>query len=99
MKLLLIMALAFLVYGCPQSDQTAYEPSPAPDSQWTQTIQPIVYNDCGPCHDGVQQPAFTSGAQFKASGAKDKLQNNLMPPPPKTIPAADKATLLSYLSS
>jgi hypothetical protein len=87
----------FLMWGCPQSDETSYEPTPpAPDAQWA-NVKVIIDRDCGSCHNGVKETAFTSGAVFKASKAKAKLTGGLMPPPPKTIPAGDKSALLAYL--
>lgn len=90
--------------GCGSGGSDGYGGSPAPttpppqeDPQWTNTINALVQKDCGKCHNGTKEPAFTSSAQFKASQAKAKLQSGEMPAAPATISAADKATLLAYL--
>lgn len=70
-------------------------PKPAPGPAWGD-VAAIISKDCGGCHNGSNQVAFTSGTVFKASSAKAKLTAGLMPPGGQ-IAASDKATLLSYL--
>lgn len=84
---------SFLV-GCSGAG-TAVQTVPA-DPAWA-NVSAIIGRDCAGCHNGSEEPAFTSGAVFRASPAKDELTSGGMPPPPNTISDEDKQALLSYL--
>lgn len=75
-------------------------PTPAPTPAGPVTfdqVAAVIATNCAKCHNGTQEPAFTSAAVFKASTAKAHLVSGEMPPAPNTISAADKATLLAFL--
>ncbi len=99
MRYLLICLLSIVLLSCGSSDSgysTSPTPTPVAVPSWT-TVANLIASNCGGCHNGTIQPAFTSGAQFKASQAKSFLTSGVMPKAPATISAADKATLLAYL--
>lgn len=99
-KLLVIAAVAFVLVSC--GDGGSYDsrapakPQPTGDAAWDKAALVIAAN-CAGCHDGAKEPLLTPAATFKASPAKAKLSAGAMPPPPRTISAADKAVLLAYL--
>lgn len=72
-------------------------PVPPPVVVTFDQVAPVIAANCGPCHNGDEEPAFTSAAVFKASSAKGRIKAGTMPPPPRTLSAGDKATLLSFL--
>jgi len=103
MKCLLFCAIVVLALGCSNGDDGYQSPAPVPppasvpaDPQWA-AVAAILATNCRPCHDGTKQPLLTPAATLKASSALAKLKAGTMPPPPKTISAADKATLIQYL--
>lgn len=88
--------------GCGQKNEvvTPVGPTPAPPPPAAVTfdqVATIIAANCAKCHNGTEEPAFTSAAVFRASPAKAKLVSGQMPPSPATISAADKATLLTFL--
>jgi len=101
MKYLLLFIIVVLV-GCSNADDGYQSPAAPPpasvpaDPRWA-AVAAILATNCRPCHDGTKQPLLTPAATLKASSALAKLKAGTMPPPPKTISAADKATLIQYL--
>lgn len=97
------VSLSLLLSCGSSSGNDPYTPAPPPppppaDTSWTE-VAGILAANCGKCHNGTVEPAFSTGAIFKASLAKNKLIARTMPPPPATIADADKAKLLSYLNA
>lgn len=96
---MLMLAFAVALHSCgpAPAPAAAAEPSPkAGDPAWA-ALAPLVKRDCGTCHNGTEEPAFTSGAQFKASTAKARLLAGTMPPSGHEISASDKQAMLDYL--
>ena len=73
-------------------------PAPAPSGPTWAQVQVIIAKDCASCHNGSAEPAFNTSAAFVSSSAAQYLQSGKMPPS-GVIAAADKSTLLAYLSS
>lgn len=84
------LAILLLLVGCGPVDPPGFDPAFA-------KVQPVIQANCGSCHNGSFQFAFTSASQFKASKALDELTTGGMPPPPNTISPSDKAVLIDYL--
>lgn len=103
-KIIVLIACLFMLFaafvismtscGSSDSGKSYYPPN---DPEWEQKVSPVVQRDCGPCHDGKNQPKFVSGQQFKLSAARAKIEAGQMPPPPKTVSDQDRAILLGYL--
>lgn len=99
----IVLALVVvLLTHCGGSTDSGYGSQPSPpappaDTTWTQSIKPLVDANCGGCHNGTTEPAFTSGAQFKASQAKAKIESGAMPKG-KTLDPDVKTKLLAYLN-
>jgi hypothetical protein len=112
LRIIISVIAITLFVACGQSDPapiTAPVAPPAPAApgapttpvavpSWTD-VAAIIQANCGKCHNGVKEPAFTSGAVFKASTAKAELTSGAMPQPPNVISASDKAALLAYLNA
>lgn len=70
---------------------------PVADKAWDE-LKPLVQENCGSCHNGTVHPLkFDTGAKFKASKSRAKLEARLMPPPPRTISEDAKQKMLQYL--
>lgn len=93
MKWLLVMALTWIIVAC--GEYSSEQPAPADDPAFAQ-VKPVIARACGRCHNGSEEPAFTSAAVFKGSTAKARLVSGTMPPGGRIDPA-DKSALLSYL--
>lgn len=96
----LTVLCALQLVSCSHKDDdvqaSAPTPSPPADPQWA-AISQLIAKNCGTCHNGTVEPAFATGAVFKASAARAKLQSGEMPPAPRKISDEDKAALLAYL--
>ena len=92
----IILGICVIALSCGQGSETVYQAQPPADPAFAK-IAPIIQTDCSQCHNGTQEPAFTSGAVFKASQAKAFLTNGTMPPTGQ-ISTADKTALLNYLN-
>lgn len=100
-KIFIVGLLAGILASCGGgggTDSYGGDPKPPPDNDpaWA-NVAAIIGRDCAGCHNGTKEPLLTPAATFKASPAKAKLTGGKMPPPPKTIPDADKQALLAYL--
>lgn len=73
-------------------------PTPTPGNKPTDAqVTAIIQKDCGGCHNGSQEPSLLPLTTFKSSAALSFLRAGQMPPPPKSISADDKASLVAYL--
>lgn len=90
-----IAALGWMCQSCGNLSNDYDEPPAQSDPEYDK-IAPLVARNCGGCHNGSNQKAFTA-ARFKSSAARARLKNGSMPPAPATISQDDKALLLAYL--
>lgn len=91
----LVLAAALIHCGGGSAPPAPHVPSGS--VTWEQT-NAVIQKDCAGCHNGSYQPSLTPSSVFLASPAKSLIESGQMPPPPSTMSAADKATLLSYLN-
>lgn len=95
---MLALSFAIALHSCGPAPlpEAATPPPAAGDPAWA-ALAPTVQKDCGTCHNGSEEPAFPSGAAFRASTAKARLVAGSMPPAGHALPAADKTAMLDYL--
>lgn len=91
---LILSLCSFTFLGCGGSGGGNAKPPP-PDPAFSK-VSSIVEANCGGCHNGKVQRQFNA-SNFKTSGAAKRIKNGTMPPPPRTLSAPDKESLLSYL--
>lgn len=92
LKYFIIGSLLFTGCGVEKDQPTTIS---GPKSSWAE-IKPIVDRECARCHNGVKHPlTLSTESSFKSSKAKVRIENGSMPPD-RTLPAADKKSLLSY---
>ena len=99
MKAAVMFACVWFIVSCggTSTDDGYSDGSPKPSTVSWDQASAIIQKACAKCHDGVREPAFTSGAIFKASKSAFELQSGGMPKAPGIISADEKTALLSYL--
>lgn len=110
MKLLLMLVLFCPLGGCGVAVENYKDPDikggdiPPQDAAFTTTVKPVLTKSCSGtgCHSSSVDEFLNSGAAFKASSSRTRLEGNNMPIPgsaqAKAFTAADKTILLNYLS-
>lgn len=92
MREMISIFLTLLVISACGSDATKSRSGKSGPDEWETIIKPIVQTNCLQCHAN-----FGTEAGFRRSQAKTYLEQNKMPPAPRTIATEDKVRLLGFL--